>query len=49
MLVSLYLQGLLPTTRNTVTKALHHIQIDRRSLFSKLARLAQAEGQMYRA
>lgn len=48
-LVSYNVEGLLPTTRDTVTKTLHHITIDHRLSLSSVACLARAEGQAYRA
>lgn len=49
MLVNYYVQGLLPTTRDTVTGTLHRMTIDQRSAISVVIHLAQAEGQTYRA
>lgn len=49
MFVSYYPQTLLPTTVDTVNEALHRMTMDQRFPFSNVVRLAQAEGQMYRA
>lgn len=49
MLVEYYVQGLLQSTENTVTEALHLMKINQPSSFCNVVRLAQADGRTYRA
>lgn len=49
VLVNYDVQGLLPVTGDTIREALHRRKVDISSSLSNVVRLAQVEGQMYRA